>query len=380
MKKQIAILLVAVLLLLSGCGADTPAQQGKSENVKPQSSQEAPAGAETLSLYPAAANLPVGRELKLRASLSPVGADAAWSSSDEAVATVDDGGKVLAKTPGECTITVISGSKSAECAVLVEEDCRTVIFATKPLKGDGETPLQPPEGGESGPPIELPPDVTDVDKIPQSDEFIWTLEFDDTFSTLVTNDDIPLIVDVAISFKAEKQGGKTGIGSYTGIFSGDADLDREHFLKVMNEHPEIKGSGGKLTDYTETDEGLHGVAVTAEVTALDDTAYHEVMVGHIPAADRSITQQLPIPIADLFPGSMMALGEVSGMVTISGTMTMEAMGQSITAPFGATESSAQPYAIIIYPSGDATLTFPLMERDGFDRNWVEGMLTKRPLM
>lgn len=381
MKKQLAIFLAAVLILLSGCGVAPQTPQGKSENDKPQSSQAATAGAESLSLYPAAANLPVGRELKLKATLSTSGADAAWASSDEAVATVDDGGKVIAKAPGECTVTVTSGSKSAQCVVLVEEDCRTVIFATKPLKGDGKTPPQSPEGGEPGePPIELPPDVVDVDKIPQSDEFIWTLEFDDTFSTLVTNDDIPLIVDVTIYFKAEKQGGKTGIGSYTGTFSGDADLDREHFLKVMNEHPEIKGSGGKLTDYTETDEGLQGAAVTAEVTALDDTAYHEVMVGHIPAADRSITQQLPIPIADLFPGSMMALGEVSGMVTISGTMTMEAMGQSITAPFGAAESSAQPYTIIIYPSGDATLTFPLMERDGFNRNWVEGMLTKRPLV
>lgn len=113
---------------------------------------------------------------------------------------------------------------------------------------------------------------------------------------------------------------------------------------------------------------------------MDDAAYHEVMVGHIPEKDRSVTQQLPIPISDLFPGTMMALGEVDGMVTISGTMTMEAMGQSITAPFGAAKSDAQPYTIIIYPSGDATLTFPLMEKDGFDRNWVEGMLTKRPLV
>lgn len=378
MKKQLAILLAAVLVLLSGCGASPPAQQTETENGKPQSSQATTAGAETLSLYPAGANLPVGRELKLKATLSPAGAGAAWASSDEKVATVDDGGKVIAKAPGECTVTVTSGSKSAECAVLVEEDCRTVIFATKPVKGDGENPPEPPKGGE--PPIELPPNVTDVDKIPQSDEFIWTLEFDETFATLVTNDDIPLIVDVTMVFKAEKQGGKTGIGSYIGTFSGDADLDKEHFIKVMNENPEIKASGGELTDYTETDEGLQEAPVTVEVVAMDDAAYHEVMVGYTPATERSVTQQLPIPISDLFPGSMMALGEVSGMVTISGTMTMEAMGQSITAPFGGAKSDAQPYTICIYPSGDAVLTFPLMARDGFDRNWVEGMLTKRPLV
>jgi|GEM_PF-2189378 len=396
MKKRLAILLAAMLILLSGCGAGTPAQQGagtpaqqgagtpaqqgENENSIPQNSQEALAGTETLTLYPAAANLPVGRELKLKATLSPAGAGAAWTSSDEAVATVDDGGKVIAKSPGECTITAASGDKSAECAVQVEEDCRTVIFAAKPLKGDGENPPQPPEGSDGETPIELPPEVTDVDQMPQTDEFIWTLEFDDSFSTLLINDDIPLIVDVTMVFKAEKQGGKTGIGSYTGTFSGDADLDKEHFIKTMNENPEIKASGGKLTDYTENDEGLQDAPITLEVTMLDDAAYHEVNVGYIPEAERTVTQQLPIPISDLFPGSMMALGDMSGTITISGTMTMEAMGRSMTAPFGTTETSAQPYTICIYPSGDAVLTFPLMERDGFDRNWVKGMLTKRPLM
>ena len=104
------------------------------------------------------------------------------------------------------------------------------------------------------------------------------------------------------------------------------------------------------------------------------------MFGHIPEKDRSITQQLPIPISKLLPGSMMALGDVSGMVTVSGTMTVSAGGQSITAPFGTTKSSNQPYTICIYTSGEAVLTFPLMSSGGFDRDWVEGTLTKRPLM
>lgn len=377
MKKRLAILLVSALVL-SGCASSPSAPQGTS--TQEPGVQATQVGIESVSLYPAATTMPVGRELKLKATLSPVGASAEWTSSNEAVATVGGDGTVTAKTPGECTVTVTSGSKSAECAVLVEEDCRTVIFAAKPVKGDGENPPQPPEGGEGETPIELPPDVTDVDKIPQSDEFVWTLEFDETFSTLVTNDGIPLIVDVSMKLVAEKQGGKTAIGSYTGTFSGDADLDREHFIKTMNENPEIKSSGGKLTDYTENDEGLQDVPITVDVTMLDDAAFHEVTVGHIPEKDRTITQQLPIPTSKLFPGSMMALGEVSGMVTISGTMTMEAMGQSITVPFGTTETSAQPYTICIYPDGDAVLTFPLMARDGFDRNWVEGMLTKRPLM
>lgn len=379
MKKRLCSAALALVLLLSGCGGEAPVSLSGEDAALPTEGQTAEQTAR-VSLYPAAATLPVGRELKLKATLSPSDANAAWTSSDSAVAAVDDNGKVIAKALGQCIISVALGDKRAECEVVVEEDCRTVIFAAKPLKGDGENPPQPPEGGEPGePPIELPPDVMDVDKIPQSDEFVWTLEFDETFATLVTNDDIPLIVDVTIVFKAEKQGGKTGIGSYTGTFSGDADLDKEHFIKVMNENPEVKSSGGKLTDYTENDEGLQAVSVTVEVTSMDDAAYHEVMIGHIPEKDRLVTQQLPIPISNLFPGSMMALGEVSGMVTISGTMTMEAMGQSITAPFGGAKSEVQPYTILIYPSGDATLTFPLMARDGFARNWALGMLTRRPM-
>lgn len=368
MKKLISILLSVILLLLWGCSA---AQYG--------SPAEGAAGAavDSITLYPAAANMPVGRELKLKAAIFPVGTAAVWESSDENVASVDEDGKVVAKSPGECTIIVTADGKSAQCEVLVEEDCRTVIFASTPTKGDGENPPQPPEGVKGEPPIELPPEVTDVDKIPKSDEFIWTLEFDETFSTLVINEGIPLIVDVVIAFKAEKQGGKTALGSYNGTFSGDADLDRDNFLKVMNE--QMAGEGGKLTDYTETDEGIKNSPVVVEITAMDNAAYHEVMVGHIPQEERSVTQQLPIPISALFPGSMMALGEVSGMASISGTMTMEAMGQSITAPFGASENALVPYTICIYPSGEAVLTFPTMARDGFDRNWVQGLLTKHPL-
>lgn len=110
--------------------------------------------------------------------------------------------------------------------------------------------------------------MTDVDKIPQADDFIWALEFDQTFSTLVTNDGIPLVVDVSMKLVTEKTGGKTALGSYAGTFSGDVDLDKEHFIKAMNESPEIKASGGKLTDYSENDEGLQEVPITMNVTSL----------------------------------------------------------------------------------------------------------------
>ena len=94
---------------------------------------------------------------------------------------------------------------------------------------------------------------------------------------------------------------------------------------------------------------------------------------------RTATEQLPVPISSLFPDAMMALGEISGMLTISGTMTMEVAGSSFTLPFGTEAGAAQPFAVCIYPDGAARLTFPLMSRDGFARDWVEGTLTRQPL-
>ena len=67
------------------------------------------------------------------------------------------------------------------------------------------------------------------------------------------------------------------------------------------------------------------------------------------------------------------------VLTISGTMTMEVEGSSFTLPFGTEAGAAQPFAVCIYPDGAARLTFPLMSRDGFARDWVEGTLTRQPL-
>ncbi len=241
----------------------------------------------------------------------------------------------------------------------------------------GETPAAPADGQEDSPGV-VPPRETGAGTNPGG-ESVWTLCFDETFETTVTNEGIPLTVEVSVSLTAEKQGGDTALGSYTGVFSGDADLDRDSFLKAMNESPEIRDSGGRLTDYTENDLGISQAALTLEVEPMDDDAYHQVLVGHIPEGERTATEQLPVPISSLFPDAMMALGEISGMLTISGTMTMEVAGSSFTLPFGTEAGAAQPFAVCIYPDGAARLTFPLMSRDGFARDWVEGTLTRQPL-
>lgn len=368
----------AVLLALCSCSANPQPSHSQSA-ISEQGSQASQLYAKSLSLYPAALNIMPGKELILKASPLPQNASVTWASDNTKIADIDQTGKLTAKAFGECVISITSGDKSAVCKVSVKDNCQTVIFASKPVKSEGKTPAQPTKEAKAEIPIVLPPEISDVNKLPKTDEFLWCLEFDDSFSTLVNNGEIPLIVNVSISFKAEKQGGKTAFGSYNGFFSGDADLDKVHFIKTMNEQPDIKSSGGKLTDYTETDDGIVKSPITVEIIPMDDAAYNEANIGYVPKSERSVTEQLPIPISSIFPNSMMATGDISGITAISGTMTMNVMGQSVTAPFGNSKNESQPYTICIYPSGDAVLTFPFMQRDGFERNWVEGILTKRPL-
>ena len=68
--------------------------------------------------------LNIGKSVTLTATVAPENAaDAAitWSSSDEAVATVDSNGKVTAVSPGNATITATAGEESANYEVTVEQ-------------------------------------------------------------------------------------------------------------------------------------------------------------------------------------------------------------------------------------------------------------------
>ena len=68
--------------------------------------------------------LNVGKSVTLTATVAPENAaDAAitWSSSDEAVATVDSNGKVTAVSSGNATITATAGEESANYEVTVEQ-------------------------------------------------------------------------------------------------------------------------------------------------------------------------------------------------------------------------------------------------------------------
>lgn len=78
--------------------------------------------AESITLSNETAELKVGGTLALTAVVAPENTSdktVTWTSSDEAVATVDANGKVTAKAIGEATITATCGSVKAECAVKV---------------------------------------------------------------------------------------------------------------------------------------------------------------------------------------------------------------------------------------------------------------------
>lgn len=77
-----------------------------------------------VEIAPLEASLAVGEALQLSAAVVPAWADdisVSWRSTDEAVATVDENGRVTAVAPGACDIVVTSaGGCEDRCAVVVK--------------------------------------------------------------------------------------------------------------------------------------------------------------------------------------------------------------------------------------------------------------------
>ena len=80
--------------------------------------------------------LNVGKSVTLTATVTPeeIAADTTvtWSSSDEAVATVDSNGKVTAVDTGNATITATAGEESATCDITVEKATSKPAASSKP--------------------------------------------------------------------------------------------------------------------------------------------------------------------------------------------------------------------------------------------------------
>ena len=80
--------------------------------------------------------LNVGKSVTLTATVTPeeIAADTTvtWSSSDEAVATVDSNGKVTAVATGNATITATAGEESATCDITVQKATSKPATSNKP--------------------------------------------------------------------------------------------------------------------------------------------------------------------------------------------------------------------------------------------------------
>lgn len=84
---------------------------------------------ETVTVSPETATMEVGEEMTLTAAVAPDNADdqtVEWKSSNDAVATVDENGKVTAIAAGEATITATAGGKSGSCVVTVNKPAVSV--------------------------------------------------------------------------------------------------------------------------------------------------------------------------------------------------------------------------------------------------------------
>ena len=73
----------------------------------------------TAILLTEAAEVEVDESIQLTATTYPVAGTVTWTSSDSTKATVDSTGKVTGVASGSATITAVSGSASASCAVTV---------------------------------------------------------------------------------------------------------------------------------------------------------------------------------------------------------------------------------------------------------------------
>ena len=80
--------------------------------------------------------LNVGKSVTLTATVTPeeiaANTTVTWSSSDEAVATVDSNGKVTAVATGNATITATAGEESASCDITVQKAASKPAVSSKP--------------------------------------------------------------------------------------------------------------------------------------------------------------------------------------------------------------------------------------------------------
>ena len=143
MKKNLLVLLSLIFTVMiavvgtTGCKLDT---ESESESVKEStsiSSPESTSESESESLAPAiptitlsdsTLDLDLYESATITATLENVTGEIVWTSSDDSIATVDDG-VVTAYKGGTATVTASVGSVEATCTVNVSAEIGTFAFA-----------------------------------------------------------------------------------------------------------------------------------------------------------------------------------------------------------------------------------------------------------
>lgn len=146
--------------------------------------QEAEITVASVSVTPASAELVVGESRQLTAAVLPADATdktVIWSSSSEAVASVDQSGKVTALKEGSATITAKAGTKTGTCQVSVGAATVAVASVTLNLSRVNLTV----GGAETLEATVLPADATDKTVTwSSSDESIVTVDADGVLTAL----------------------------------------------------------------------------------------------------------------------------------------------------------------------------------------------------
>lgn len=133
-------------------------------NIKVVLPADMPEIKDEVTLSQAEATIVKGDELQLTAKVKPADATVTWSSSDEAVATVDATGKVTAIAAGTATITATTGKATAKCVVTVLNEAVSIKLTRTNLDfklGDSYVQIQAlttPEGEEVVFDFEMDPD------------------------------------------------------------------------------------------------------------------------------------------------------------------------------------------------------------------------------
>ena len=113
----------AALCLVMALGLVSPSL---AEDEDGAGGDDGPVIAEDIELDESELTIVTGQTAALYATTTPPGADVAWSSSNDAVAEVDDDGVVTAVAKGSATITAEANGHRASCAVTVRDPIRVV--------------------------------------------------------------------------------------------------------------------------------------------------------------------------------------------------------------------------------------------------------------